>query len=287
MDFYEFTLALWRRLWFFVAGLFLLIVLLILLATRLGGDPKYESTIQMAVVPLAVGSLADASVGEGNLATVAETYAELLRATATRAEIEDTLGFELDDDLLVANPAGTSLIRVTAYASSQENVIDATLGSFRWLESTLKSPGIVAEIPPPTTTTTIDEEGNTIFPEPYAQQPVTVFLVTTSPRAEETGTARTPLVLAAASVAGLALLVLSTIAIDSWLLAHEADQEVGAVARLPESLTGQRGDQVPSPTAAPPPSPPVTEHPLPQMIDDVDDIEPLESAETAPTTRRK
>ncbi|RPI21020.1 MAG: hypothetical protein EHM57_07140, partial [Actinobacteria bacterium] len=203
MDFYEFTLALWRRLWFFVAGLFLLIVLLILLATRLGGDPKYESTVQMAVVPLEVGNLADAAVGAGNLATVAETYAELLRATTTRVEIEETIGITLDDDLVVANPPGTSLIRVTAFASSQEGVINAAIGSFRWLETTLQNPGIVADITPPTTTTTIDEEGNTIFPEPFPREPVTVFLVTTSPRAEETGAARTPLVLAAAAVAGL------------------------------------------------------------------------------------
>lgn len=155
MDIYEFTRAL-RRQWILVVVGFLALVMGVFAAmfevSRVDGSlsvesritPKYESSVELVVVPAGLESLASRSVGGGS-AEAARVYAEMLSTEEAARQIEETQGVELIDTLQ-AN-ASDSFIDVTAISETPEGAAAGARGAFRWLERRLAEPPVMARVP--------------------------------------------------------------------------------------------------------------------------------------------
>ncbi|MDH3500041.1 MAG: hypothetical protein OEM97_07965 [Acidimicrobiia bacterium] len=159
MDMIEFLQALRRQRTFLLLGLLLLVVAIAAMMFRISESgiesrisPKFEATLQMAVVPAGLETLADTALATDYSGTAA-VYAQLLQSPEAAREIQDAQGVELVDELVVEIPSRTGVMTVTATATSEEGAAKAALGSFFWLEGRLAQAPLIAAIPPPTTTT--------------------------------------------------------------------------------------------------------------------------------------
>lgn len=155
----EFLQALRRQRTFLLLGFLLLIVAVVGMMFEIGENgiqsrisPKFEASLQMAVVPAGLDTLADTALAS-DLSGTAAVYAELLQSPEAAREIQDAQSVELVDELLAEVTGRTGVLTVTATATSEEGAAKAALGSFFWLEGRLAEPPVVAAIPPPTTTT--------------------------------------------------------------------------------------------------------------------------------------
>ena len=159
MDMIEFLQALRRQRTFLLLGLLVLIVAIAGMMFRIGESgiesritPKFEATLQMAVVPAGLETLADTALATDFSGTAA-VYAQLLQSPEAAREIQEAQGVQLVDELVVDIPGRTGVMTVTATATSEEGAAKAALGSFFWLEGRLADAPLVAAIPGPTTTT--------------------------------------------------------------------------------------------------------------------------------------
>jgi hypothetical protein len=159
MDIYEFTRALRRQrrlLLIGFIGLGLAVLAVLFEVTKDGDDwsienrvpPKYESSIEMVVVPEGLDTLASRSVA-GGFAGPAQVYAQMLSTPEAARQIEEAEGIELIDDLVANNEADTSFISVTATSGTPDGAVAGAMGAFRWLESRLAAPPVMAELPEP------------------------------------------------------------------------------------------------------------------------------------------
>jgi hypothetical protein len=157
VDIYQFTRALrkqWKLLLVGFIGLGWAVFALLFEVTRDGGEwsfeyripPKYESTIEMVVVPAGLESLASRSVAVG-FDGPAQVYSQMLQTPEAARQIEETQGIELLDTL-VATPE-SSFITVTATSSTPEGAVAGAMGAFRWLEGRLAEPPVMAQLPDP------------------------------------------------------------------------------------------------------------------------------------------
>lgn len=156
MNIYEFTQAL-RRQWKLLLIGILSLITGVLAATfeisRADGSfqfesritPKYESSVEMVVVPAGLESLASRQVADGSK-EAAGVYAQMLGTTEAARQIEEAQGVELIDTL-EAISEDSSFIEVTATSPTAEGAVRGALGAFRWLEGRLAEQPKVAQVP--------------------------------------------------------------------------------------------------------------------------------------------
>lgn len=157
MDIYEFTKAL-RRQWKLLVIGFVSLIVAVLAAVfevkDVDGEvkfesritPKFESSVEMVVVPAGLESLSSRDIASG-FGAAAELYTQMLETPEAARQIEETQGIELIETLSARN-AG-SFITVTAIANTPEDAVAGARGSFRWLEGRFADPPILAQLPDP------------------------------------------------------------------------------------------------------------------------------------------
>jgi hypothetical protein len=155
MDIYEFTQALWRRKWLLLIGFGLLMLIVVRMAYdfstgEMRSIPKFEATVNMAVVPADSDSLL-LNVGPDNFAAQASIFSTLLSSVEAPYEIEQQQGVPVLG-LAVYSTGRDRFFQVTATSDSPEGAVAAAMGSFHWLEQRLAQPFLV------TTTPTVAEE---------------------------------------------------------------------------------------------------------------------------------
>jgi hypothetical protein len=153
MDIIDFVEALKRQKWFLIVGtlgLVLLVAAVNFQVENLSFDPrtqpKYTATIQMAVVPEGVTSLADPAV-TGNFESAANFYATLLRSPQATFDIANDQGAIFTDPINVSVLQRTGIMSLTVTASDPNGAERAALGSFRWLEARLADRPVIAALP--------------------------------------------------------------------------------------------------------------------------------------------
>lgn len=157
MDIYQFTQALrrqWRLLLVGFIGLGLAVFAVVFEVTRDGDSwslenripPKYESSIEMVVVPEGLESLASTRVA-GGFAGQAQVYAQLLSTPEAARQIEETQGIELLDTLVATTATDAPFITVSATSDTPEGAVAGAMGAFRWLEGRLAEPLVMAQLP--------------------------------------------------------------------------------------------------------------------------------------------
>ena len=146
MDLYEFTEILRRQKVLFIGGILLLVSLIAFLSFEYDGGfrfrfgSRYESSIQMAVVPAGFDSLGNTLPNVAAMAGTTSLYATLLNLPETADEISAESGTQLLDVLEVTTSGRDGFIGVTATAADEEGAIDAALYSFNWLENRISAP---------------------------------------------------------------------------------------------------------------------------------------------------
>ena len=154
MDLYEFTEILRRQKVLFIGGILLLVSLIAFLSFEYDGGfrfrfgSRYESSIQMAVVPAGFDSLGNALPNVGAMAGTSSLYATLLNLPETADEISAESGTQLLDVLEVTTSGRDGFIGVTATAADEEGAIDAALYSFNWLENRISAPPSIVGVEP-------------------------------------------------------------------------------------------------------------------------------------------
>lgn len=155
MDIYEFSQALRRQRVLLVIGFLSLILgvfATIFEVTRVNGSfyfdsritPKFESSVEMVVVPAGLESLASRSVAGGSN-PAAQVYAQMLNTPEAARQVEETQGITLIDTFQAS--ASDGFIDVTAISETSEGAAAGALGAFRWLERRLAEPPVVAQLP--------------------------------------------------------------------------------------------------------------------------------------------
>ena len=152
MDLYEFTEILRRQKVLFIGGILLLVSLIAFLSFEYDGGfrfrfgSRYESSIQMAVVPAGFDSLGNTLPNVAAMAGTTSLYATLLNLPETADEISAESGTQLLDVLEVTTSGRDGFIGVTATAADEEGAIDAALYSFNWLENRISAPPSVVGV---------------------------------------------------------------------------------------------------------------------------------------------
>lgn len=173
MDIYEFSQALRRQWKLLVIGSLSLVVgvlVAVFEVKSVNGEttfesritPKYESTIEMVVVPAGLESLSSRDVAGGSGAA-AEVYSQMLETPEAARQIEETQDITLIETLS-ANSAD-SFMTVTAISDTAEGAAAGALGAFRWLEGRLADPPILAQLPEPETIEVPEEFLGTVLVE--------------------------------------------------------------------------------------------------------------------------
>jgi hypothetical protein len=163
MDIYEFTQVLWRRRGWLFGGFVLLLVVVVALAVdfsdgiKLRVNPKYQATVQMAVVPDSFDSLAQ-DLGSQSLASPATIFSSVLSSPQAALEIEKLTGVTVLA-LTVSTSGRDRFFSVTALSDSPEGAVVAALGAFDWLERRLSEPLLTASLPTEVSRIQLDAEG--------------------------------------------------------------------------------------------------------------------------------
>jgi hypothetical protein len=146
MDLFDFTEALRRRKWLLIVGTILIIGFVLYTGfdfsdgISLRAKPRYESSIQIAVVPADLDSLADTLPNPGAMAGTAGLYANLLSTPEASAEIMDEAGVQLVERLTIGTTGRDGFIGVKATARDPEQAKRAALQSFTWLDERIADP---------------------------------------------------------------------------------------------------------------------------------------------------
>ena len=146
MDVFEFTEALRRQKKLLIVGAILIIGLVAYTGfdfddgVSFRAKPRYESSIQIAVVPDDLDSLTDPLPNPGAMAGTAGLYATLLSTPEATAEIMDETGVQLVERLVVVTTGAEGTLGVKATARDPDGARLAALHSFAWLEQRLADP---------------------------------------------------------------------------------------------------------------------------------------------------
>jgi hypothetical protein len=152
MDLYEFTEILRRQKMLFIGGILLLVSLIAFLSFeydsgfRFRFQSRYESSIQMAVVPAGFDSLGNTLPNVAAMAGTTSLYATLLKLPETADEISAESGTQLLNVLEVTTSGRDGFIGVTATAADEKGATDAALYSFTWLENRISAPPSVVRV---------------------------------------------------------------------------------------------------------------------------------------------
>ncbi len=168
MDVFEFTEALRRQKKILIIGAILIVGLVVFLGFDFDdgfgfkAKPRYESTIQIAVVPSDLESLAEPLPNPGAVAGTAGLYATMLSSPEATTEIMQETGVQLVERLVVATTGRDGFLGVKATAREPEGARKAVLHSFTWLEQRLTDPLAIVRIegePPDPDPSILDEDG--------------------------------------------------------------------------------------------------------------------------------
>ena len=153
MDIVEFLAALRRQRLFLGLGMVALIVLVVAANYRVEDlsfdsriEPKYTASIQMAVVPDGVTSLADPAIA-ANYDGPASFYSQLLQTPQAAFDIQVAQDARFTEPISVAGVSRTGILNVTVTATTPAGAERAALGAFRWLEGKLADEPLVAALP--------------------------------------------------------------------------------------------------------------------------------------------
>lgn len=153
MDIYDFTQALWRQRKMLIVGFIALIMGIFFLVFEVGEDgiqqrvtPKYVAQVRMAVVSAELESLTDIS-GVSNFSSIADLYAELLRAPEALRQIQENQNVTFLEPMEVGSSSGSSFINVSVTSDTPEGAQRGALGAFYWLADRLTQPPNLADIP--------------------------------------------------------------------------------------------------------------------------------------------
>ena len=163
MNIFEFSQALRRQRRLLWMGLVVVLVPVFLLsftvsdgkpAFRIG--PDYESTVQIAVAPADIESLAQADLSPDDLTLPTGLYAELIKSGALVDALE-LEGIHLEDDVDVQVAGDAPVISATFTAGTSSQARAASLAVFQWLEDRLSDQLVVADVrTTPTTVAVVD-----------------------------------------------------------------------------------------------------------------------------------
>ncbi|MDH3469953.1 MAG: hypothetical protein OEM94_01415 [Acidimicrobiia bacterium] len=164
MNVFDFTEALRRQRRFLVIGLVVVLLPIFLLSFTVSDGkptfrigPDYESTVQFAVAPAGVESLAQADLNPGDLTLPAGLYAELIKSDAFVDALFEQDGIRLTDDIKVELADAAPVISATFTTATRSEATAASLAAFEWLEGRLSDQLVVADAPvSPTTVAVID-----------------------------------------------------------------------------------------------------------------------------------
>jgi hypothetical protein len=167
MDLFDFTEALRRRKRLLIIGTILIIGFVLYTGfdfsngIALRAKPRYESSIQIAVVPADLDSLAESLPNPGAMAGTASLYANLLSTPEATAEIMEETGARLVESLTVATTGRDGFIGVRATARDPEGAKQAALYSFTWLDQRLADPLAIVRVEQPEeiSPSILDEDG--------------------------------------------------------------------------------------------------------------------------------
>jgi hypothetical protein len=146
MNLFEFSELLRRQKKLLIAGATIIVLLVAFMSfeydngVRLRAQPRYESSIQMAVVPAGFESLGSALPNVGAMSGTAVLYATLLASQEAAINISQGSGVFLLDTLQVTTSGDDGFIDVKATASDPESAILAALYSFEWLKDRVSAP---------------------------------------------------------------------------------------------------------------------------------------------------
>jgi hypothetical protein len=144
-----------RQKWLLIVGGVLIVGLIVFMSVeynsgfRLRSQTRYESSIQMAVVPEDFDSLANALSNVGAMAGTTALYATLLSSSEAAVEISEESGVVLLDTLRVTTSGRDGFMDVKATAGDAEGAITAALHSFEWLERRIVAPPSIVRLGDP------------------------------------------------------------------------------------------------------------------------------------------
>lgn len=155
MDIYDLIEALGRRKRFLIIGFMLLVLLIVVAMFKVETGslqprfaPRYETTVQMVVVPEQVAQLTDPSLTSPAYDTVADVYADLVGSRRAGDEIIETTGARIDGfEVFTSN--NSPIISVVVESPTADEATTAALGAFHWLVDRLKLGATVAAVSPP------------------------------------------------------------------------------------------------------------------------------------------
>jgi hypothetical protein len=168
MDVFEFTEALRRQKKILIIGAILIVGLVVFLGFDFEdgfgfrAKPRYESTIQIAVVPSDLDSLSDPLPDPGAVAGTAGLYAMMLSTPEATVAIMQETGVQLVERLAVATTGRDGFLGVKATTRDPEGARKAVLQSFTWLKERVTDPLAIVrpEVDAPATPASIlDDNG--------------------------------------------------------------------------------------------------------------------------------
>ncbi len=110
---------------------------------------KYDSSVQIAVVPPGVESLTTASDQSSERANAAVLYAALLGTDEAARFVGEANGYKLDEAVRAEADRNAALITASVFGPTPEQAKGAALSTFDYLEQKLQLPLRVADLPTP------------------------------------------------------------------------------------------------------------------------------------------
>ncbi len=154
MNIYEFSRALANQKPFLKRAFAVLLILTLLMVFtikdgrpqwRLG--PKYEASVQIAVVAPNVESLSVTDLGPGDFRASAALFGEMLKSAEAAYTVGFENGYELADLITVNVAQSAPLIEVKLIGPTEEQTKGAALSAFEWLVSEIKRTPVTADLP--------------------------------------------------------------------------------------------------------------------------------------------
>lgn len=156
MSIYDLSRALGRYKWTVLASFFVLFAIVGAMTFKLvDGKPtwrasaKYDSSVQIAVIPPGIDSLTTASVRSGEMSDAAVLYRGLLGTDEAALFIAEAAGYRLDEAVRATVDSDAALITASVYGPTPEKAQAAALSTFDYLEQKLQIPLRIADLPEP------------------------------------------------------------------------------------------------------------------------------------------
>jgi hypothetical protein len=162
MSVYDLVRALGRYKWAVLTSFVVLFAVVAAMTFKLeDGKPtwraaaKYDSSVQIAVIPPGIDSLTTASIRSGEMYDAAVLYRALLGTDEAALFIGKAAGYRLEEPVRATVDSDAALITAAVYGPTPEQSQAAALATFDYLEQKLQIPLDVADLPEPTETVVV------------------------------------------------------------------------------------------------------------------------------------